>query len=771
MDRKRQAKKGFYMIIDVVDLTLKTLNFIEKYDPSRLKKAKTLYNNEDAEVTKVEKLDDNSLIVWGRVVGNYWSQYSTKLEIKGSTVNKWSCTCEDYKAGNLCKHILATSLETIEPHQPSTEEKKKEIIEARKKELEELRKQYERQQEEERKRLEYQRKYSTALNTIRRFKNADSINKEGLSNNNNFDIKALYDKVQLEKTYRNSYLPELSTQISLEPRIEISNKKGSINLGFKIGQAKKYVLKNISEFYYALINNEVIQYGKNLRFIAKKENFEENSQELLNLIINYGQMLKYSQKVNNQQNYYYSYYTRPALDSKNIYLIDEKIDDFFNIIKDNPIKVYSSIFEEQEFTLTNKNIPIYLTLKKHSENEYELKININKYDYVEAPENVYIFYENEIYKVKKSENKNLMKVLDVFYPNNKIIIPEDRIEDFKNYVIPEMSEYIQSDNLPAEVAKEGLIVNKLASKIYLDLDEDGYVTLELKFCYLDYEFNILDNYKNYVEQNKIVRNILEEKEVLKRIFEDGFEIQRGKKYFILRDEDATYEFLSEKIVQYMNDFEVLATDKFKNKKVRNTKISNVSVKLDNGLLELNLSKINISIDEIKDVLKNYNIKKKYYKLKDGDFLNLDASEDIEFLNDIQNTFDVDYSKIKDGVIKVPVNRSVYLEKLLNKNKSLNTTKNDEFTKLINNIENKNFSDNIKIDAQFENILRDYQKTGYKWLKVLESYKLGGILADDMGLRKNFTSDSINIFRNKIKKCKTINSSVPKLISIKLESRN
>ena len=759
------------MIIDVVDLTLKTLNFIEKYDQSRFRKAKTLYNNEDAEVTKVEKLDDNSLIVWGRVVGNYWSQYSTKLEIKGSTVNKWSCTCEDYKAGNLCKHILATSLETIEPHQPSTEEKKKEIIEARKKELEELRKQYERQQEEERKRLEYQRKYSTALNTIRRFKNANSINKEGLSNNNNFDIKALYDKVQLEKTYRNSYLPELSTQISLEPRIEISNKKGSINLGFKIGQAKKYVLKNISEFYDALINNEVIQYGKNLRFIAKKENFEENSQELLNLIINYGQMLKYSQKVTNEQNYYYSYYTRPALDSKNIYLMDEKIEDFFNIIKDNPIKVYSSIFEEQEFTLTNKNIPIYLTLKKHSENEYELKININKYDYVESPENVYIFYENEIYKVKKSENKNLMKVLDVFYPNNKIIIPEDRIEDFKNYVIPEMSEYIQSDNFPAEVAKEGLIVNKLASKIYLDLDEEGYVTLELKFCYLDYEFNILDNYKNYVEQNKIVRNILEEKEVLKRIFEDGFEIQRGKKYFILRDEDSTYEFLSEKIVQYMNDFEVLATDKFKNKKVRNTKISNVSVKLDNGLLELNLSKINISIDEIKDVLKNYNIKKKYYKLKDGDFLNLAASEDIEFLNDIQNTFDVDYSKIKDGVIKVPVNRSVYLEKLLNKNKSLNATKNDEFTKLINNIENKNFSDNIKIDAQFENILRDYQKTGYKWLKVLESYKLGGILADDMGLRKNFTSDSINIFRNKIKKGKTINSGMSKLISIKLESRN
>lgn len=32
-------------------------------------------------------------------------------------------------------------------------------------------------------------------------------------------------------------------------------------------------------------------------------------------------------------------------------------------------------------------------------------------------------------------------------------------------------------------------------------------------------------------------------------------------------------------------------------------------------------------------------------------------------------------------------------------------------------------------------LRDYQKIGFKWLKSLASYGLGGILADDMGLGK------------------------------------
>lgn len=32
-------------------------------------------------------------------------------------------------------------------------------------------------------------------------------------------------------------------------------------------------------------------------------------------------------------------------------------------------------------------------------------------------------------------------------------------------------------------------------------------------------------------------------------------------------------------------------------------------------------------------------------------------------------------------------------------------------------------------------MRDYQKIGFKWLKSLDNYKFGGILADDMGLGK------------------------------------
>ena len=49
---------------------------------------------------------------------------------------------------------------------------------------------------------------------------------------------------------------------------------------------------------------------------------------------------------------------------------------------------------------------------------------------------------------------------------------------------------------------------------------------------------------------------------------------------------------------------------------------------------------------------------------------------------------------------------------------------------------------IKIPESLEKILRYYQKTGYKWLKTLDNYRFGGILADDMGLGKTVQMLSI-----------------------------
>ena len=719
------------MIIDVIDANIKDLNFGKSYESNRNYKANMIYRQRRVDIKEVDKRGEDSFIVKAEVDGNY-DDYDVKLNIKNNFIEDYYCDCPDYSKGNICKHILATAMEVMEPHFASTIEGQKRLEKVAKDKREQAFRMWQLKQEEERKRQEYERKYYYALNAIKEFKKDDEISK-WTQNDTDKSIKDIYQESRKRMLEEGEVSQELATCISIEPQIELSN-NSTMEISFKIGQTTKYVLKDISEFCEAFDIGKTLNLGKKLKFEARKENFKKVDRDLLEYILDYGEILKYNARyLENFSNYYYS---RTRIIEKSIIATDNKIDDFFEITNKKPI-ILVTRDGKLPFVHTTDKLEIKLDMEKqNNSDDYLLKINLVNYTFLVSDKKIYIFYNNKIYTIDRNENEELIKILDLFENRAEMLIPEDRINDFSTYIFPKMEKYLAIQNLEEKGLQEAVLVNKLASKMYLDLDDKGYIIMELKFCYNNFECNVLDqNYKNYMQENGIERNVIEEKKVLTKIFTDGFELVNGKKYFILKNLDDTYDFLSRKVEQYMNDYEILVTEKFKNKEIRKPRLSSVSVKLNNGLLELDISKVDFDIEELRDVLKNYSIKKKYYKLKNGDFLSLDESEDLDFLNDMSNSLDIDYSKLNNGVIKLPVNRSIYLDQLLNRNKDINTSKNDDFNKLVNNIENKNFSENIKIEKNFEKVLRDYQKTGYKWLKVLESYNLGGILADDMGLGK------------------------------------
>ena len=138
----------------------------------------------------------------------------------------------------------------------------------------------------------------------------------------------------------------------------------------------------------------------------------------------------------------------------------------------------------------------------------------------------------------------------------------------------------------------------------------------------------------------------------------------------------------------------------------------------------------------------YELKKKYYKLKDGSFVNLEENSDIEFIDKLMTGMGIDYKDLEKSNIKLPVNRSLYLNQLLKTIPDTQIVKNSDYKKIINGLDKENGEDDIKIPESLEKILRYYQKTGYKWLKTLDNYRFGGILADDMGLGKTVQMLSI-----------------------------
>ena len=164
-------------------------------------------------------------------------------------------------------------------------------------------------------------------------------------------------------------------------------------------------------------------------------------------------------------------------------------------------------------------------------------------------------------------------------------------------------------------------------------------------------------------------------------------------------------------------------------------MSSLGVKIENNLLNINLENLNFDKMELREVLNKYNLKQKYYRLKNGDFLSLEQNEDMDFLQNLILGSDIGYKQLEQESINLPIYRTLYLNRILEKIEKTKIKKDINYKKIIEEIEHKENFNELKIPKSLNKTLRQYQKIGFKWLKTLDEYRFGGILADDMGLGK------------------------------------
>ena len=162
----------------------------------------------------------------------------------------------------------------------------------------------------------------------------------------------------------------------------------------------------------------------------------------------------------------------------------------------------------------------------------------------------------------------------------------------------------------------------------------------------------------------------------------------------------------------MQKFEVLVTDNFKTKQVKQPKLGSIGVKIDNNLLNIDLRLLDIEREELIEILKLYRLKKKYYRLKDGSFFNLTESEDVKFIDNLVSGMNISYEELKNNYIRVPIHRSLYLNKLLENLKNTRIDKDEQYSKIIENVKNENI---YNLPKEFQNVFREYQKNGFEWL--------------------------------------------------------
>ena len=652
---------------------------------ARITRAKSYLNHGKINIIKADYENPDNFSIESLVNGNY-DDYNVQIEVKNGELNVASCECMDYFNNySICKHILATLMRFEQTKFWDHDIQNEMVV-------------------NNQKNASGYHRYKNFKNMISTFYNdeLEEINKE-----------------------QNNYLK--NNKVKIEARLEYDKFSYGMKLDFKIGTTRMYKLKDLTDFYTRVTNNEYEKYGDKLEFVHSRENFDEDSRDLLDFILKYAEILKYS-SLTNRYNYYGS-----SINKSSITLGESTLDEAFDILKNKKIQ-FSYDYSNSKLEFIEDNPKIEFELTKLNEDELSLKPNIDifKIHVFNGKQYTYVLYDNRLYRCNKEFSESVLKLIKSFRENytSEMLLSKEDLKDFYSVVMPKIKNSIKITGILPEELEE-YKPQKLAVKVFLDFNEDDFLIMDVKFCYGDEEFNpILQD-----EKINALRNELEENRNLNIFQKTGFMLDIRNNRFILPDDEKIYNFLSDEINFYMQKFEVLVTDNFKTKQIREPKIGTLGVKVENNLLNLDLNKLNISPEEIEEVMQKYKLKKKFHRLKNGSFLNLDENEDIEFLDKLTSGMDINYKDIKNNTIKLPVNRSLYLNELLKKFKTAKTTKNSEYKQIIENLEKDNIDDQIEIPESLEATLRDYQKLGFKWLETLDNYKFGGILADDMGLGK------------------------------------
>ena len=665
---------------------------------TRKEKAMEYVAKKRVNITKIIYEDNKNFELKAKVKGT-GSNYDVYIKVQNDELEDLKCTCPDYQRNYAaCKHIVAAMVE-----------------------------------------FNNNPEYIRIFTGVQTKENLESNSLSNINKKSSKDYK-LFQQLVNEFYYDNSQNSENSItnsknkNIKILPKLIIDKYNSNLKLEFKIGEQQLYKLKSLPEFYEHMLNCENYKYGLKLEFVHDRKFFDEDSIPILNYIMKYAEIIKYA----NQAADDYGYYGRHLSDGY-ITVSNSGFDELFEICKNKYLTIQRD-YSEYDAYFIDQEPDVKFEVEEISNNECKIVPNIDIYEYniIQGKDYVYFEYEGKIYKCSKEFDNTTLKLLKMYRKNftSEIKLRKDELSTLFSVVFPKVKKSFKYDKLNLEEV-EKYIPKELYVKLYLDYDKNNYIIADIKFCYDNYEFNPLKE-----ENVNIARDVLKESEVLDIFIKTGFMLDKANSRLILTNDEAIYNFLSNEIEQYMKKFEVLATEEFKQKQIKEPKMSNVGVRIENNLLEVDFEGLGFELSELKEIMDKYKLKKKFHRLKNGEFINLEENETMNLLDNLQTNLDIDFKEIEKGEIKLPVFRTMYLDRLLKNSNIKNINKDDNYKNIIEKVDNKNINEEIVLPEGLNANLRNYQETGFKWLKTLDAYNFGGILADDMGLGKTIQLVSV-----------------------------
>ena len=285
-----------------------------------------------------------------------------------------------------------------------------------------------------------------------------------------------------------------------------------------------------------------------------------------------------------------------------------------------------------------------------------------------------------------------------------------------------------------ETLRKRLVRLPLKTEVYLDRDGKSVIATIL-FRYGDITLNPFGANEKKITLDKgeqlLLRDAEGEHRVLDILANAGFRV--GKDNIRLSGTDAVFDFVGKGVKRLQEAADVFLSREFK-RIVPRRPIMSGSMRMNGDRIELMLTRDGEPIDEILELMEALSRKRRYFRLRSGEFLDLeDLAGWQETAAGIYEAAVRDGNELNRDTIVLRAYRAGYLTSMLE----------NSGIKIVLDAKVRELSESLAAGGRETDApemasgvsLRDYQKRGYEWMIALDRMHMGGILADDMGLGK------------------------------------
>ncbi len=509
---------------------------------------------------------------------------------------------------------------------------------------------------------------------------------------------------------------ELFGSVRLEPIFWCD--QGRVEVEFKIGAGTMYVLKDVFAFVDTLKNKREYRYGQKLKFVHCMEMFAPESAALVSFVCRWVET-----NLRQFAKGYYNNYVLPKL--RRITLTGAEFEELLEMVS-GEVPVGNSGWEPRPCPIVRESYRRPMLIQGR---EQGIEVFLKAAVCYEGRRSWIYYEDNKLILVPREEMEPARDFLACFEQGHlsSVYIQRSDVPLFCREVLPALDECFACEKKNFSPQMYG--VEDAVFEIYLDKVPENMITGQVFAVYGEQKFNIYQD--KSTDGGRDVTREWAVRQALAKYF-NAYDESAGM-MVLADDEEKEYVLLTEGIPFFQTLGEVYVSDILKRMKVKPAPRVQVGVSLSGNMLELKLLSDDMDMDRLAEILSKYDRKKKYYRLKNGEFVTV-SGEDMDALHSLKEALGLSDQDLRSGQVQLPKYWALFMDEQLRRFESGSAVRNRDFKALIRNMKTVEDSD-FEVPESLRGVLREYQKRGFLWLKTLKWNGFGGILADDMGLGK------------------------------------